>query len=131
MIDRLAARRNLKMSWTPWQIRCDTCGRFVRWGEEDTSAPFDTAALEPPDDEHYCPRCARELEEYYVEQGWVPNDWIKAGWQRRAAARLGLVEAKMGPRTAWTSWFKPDKVPDGWILVSKEPSHPESEKADD
>jgi hypothetical protein len=96
-----------------WSPRCCICGRFVKY-DCDRSTPFGGPTdFEPPDEEYYCAACERDQEEYYVKQGWVPSDWLKARWQRRAAKRLGLVEA--GPKgAAWSSWKTPEELPDGW-----------------
>jgi len=98
-------------------LKCCMCGRFTSYHWAEESAPFGNANdLEPPDSEFFCPSCAKEQEDYYVKAGWVPSPWHKAPWMDRAAKRLGLVEA--GPSgAAWSKYFHPDKLPDGYEVV--------------
>jgi hypothetical protein len=91
---------------------CCVCGRFCSWSA-DRSAPFNSMAVGPPEEEFYCDRCAKAQEEHYVNAGWVPNSWIKADWERRAAKRLGFIEVALS-RAAWTQWSSPDKIPEGF-----------------
>ena len=65
--------------------------------------------LEPPDEEFYCDECAKHEEERAVERGWVPNNWRKAQWERRAAERLGLEEVVPSKGAAWTMFKPKDK----------------------
>jgi hypothetical protein len=80
----------------PWPFRCYECGQFVK-ANADYSVPFGGPCdYEPPDQQDYCDKCAKRLEDYYVEAGWVPDDWLRAGWQVRAAERLGYTFRERG-----------------------------------
>ena len=75
------------------QPKCCYCGRFVRW-DADVSSPFGGALdVDPPDPEHYCPGCAKRLEDEAVAKGGLSPNWIPAEWERRAAKRMQEVES--------------------------------------
>lgn len=97
-----------------WDIHCCVCGKFCV--PADSNTPFGSCQdLEPPDEEFYCARCVKNEEEHAIKTGRIPVYWQKAGWQLRAAKKLGLVQA--GPEgAAWSHWFKEDKVPEGYTI---------------
>ena len=99
------------------RLRCGECGRFMA-GVADSSTPFgDCTMSEPPDDEYYCAPCALRLEEEAVQRDYLPDNWIPAAWERRAAQRLGLV--RVGPKgAAWAHWSPPDRIPEGYEMRS-------------
>jgi hypothetical protein len=77
-------------------LRCHECGRFVK-PSADYSVPFGGPCdLEPPPEQYYCESCSKRLEEHYVLSGWVPDDWLRANWQSRAAKRLNYKFRERG-----------------------------------
>jgi len=83
------------MNWR-WDFHCYECGRFVK-SSSDSSIPFGGPCdYEPPPEQFYCERCAKRLEDHYVQAGWVPDDWLRAAWQVRAAERLGYKFRERG-----------------------------------
>jgi len=95
-----------------YDTKCSVCGHFCK-SVADYSIPFSTGGFEEGKLKYYCDKCAKTQEEYYVSQGWVPNSWVKAKWERRVAQRLGFVEICCD-NSVWTYWLKGDvKIPKG------------------
>jgi hypothetical protein len=93
-------------------MKCCVCGRFCK-SDADYSSPFNPGGFEEAASQYYCDKCAKEQEEYYVTQGWVPNSWLKSKWERRVADRLGFMEICCD-NAAWTYWLKGNvKIPKG------------------
>ena len=100
-------------SMRAFYFRCARCGSFLPYDSNryDESTSFGGCEdTEPPDAACICLRCAKYNEDRAVERGWVPNDWRKADWQRRAAKRLGWREVRNSKYTAWTFWLKPEEA---------------------
>ncbi len=97
-------------------ITCGHCGRFCVPADEYT--PFGGVTdLEPPDEVYLCAGCAAAEEEELVRMYQGANimcgNWQKSNAERRAAKRLGMVLA--GPKgAAWSLFFAPDAIPDGY-----------------
>ena len=95
--------------------RCCSCGRF---GVADEYTPFGTSLdVEPPDPMMFCHRCAVDAENEIVSNTSPPRipywPWRPSAFQRRAAMRLGMIEA--GPRSAaWSCLFWPGFVPNDY-----------------
>ena len=57
-------------------IRCNYCGRFIGYGARWNYTPFDSTAVEPPDDVNICLRCYGGLSEDDVVRikaiAWLP-----------------------------------------------------------
>lgn len=103
-----------------YRHQCCICGKFCKWDCDSSNSFGSCVDQEPPDAEYYCGKCEKEQEYYYVKQGWVPNDWIKSRWQRRAAQRLEMIEIKL-QHAAWTQWHKKDTpLPKDFICIAKE-----------
>jgi 5-methylcytosine-specific restriction endonuclease McrA len=101
---------------TKWSFHCAYCGRFVSWGA-DHFTPFASGeALDPPDDEYLCKRCARREYVEAIRERRLPTHWHPAKWEYRAAKKLGFVRA--GPSgAAWTHWFAPNSLPTGYEML--------------
>lgn len=97
--------------------QCSVCGQFCK--VTDSGVPFgNSTSTEPPDDELFCERCAKNSYDTCIANGRpLGGYWIKPLWEKRAAKQLGYVLA--GPKgAAWATWFKPDAVPVGYELHS-------------
>ena len=57
-------------------IRCNYCGRFIGYKTRWVYTPFDSMAVEPPDDVNICVRCYEGLTEEDIvlikRIAWLP-----------------------------------------------------------
>lgn len=97
-------------------MKCSECGKFCK--PYDRGVPFGGESdLDPPDDDFYCEKCARYLENYYCEKKWVPDYWTRPRWSIRAAKKIGLI--LISPKGAsWSCWHNKSKpLPEGYVVV--------------
>ena len=60
-------------------IKCSECGRFCK--PCDRGVPFGSiTSTEPPDEEYFCEKCSKKLEQYYLNKKRIPQYWIKPNW---------------------------------------------------
>lgn len=86
------------MSYTKnWHIRCDSCGRFcIPYDEETPFGCDDYDNPEPHEPYHYCEKCAKNLEEYYMNEFREYRENVIGSWQKsnaeiKAAEKYGYV----------------------------------------
>lgn len=85
---------------------CCYCGQFVKH-DADSSTPFGRSYdVEPRAPEYYCEAHAKSCYEYHVKNKWLPTNWIKSDWERRAAETLGYEE-HYREGYSWSIWRKP------------------------
>jgi len=88
-----------------YTFRCCVCGRFTDY-KSDYSVPFGGYEdYEPPDEEYYCKKCIKDMINWCLKTGFVPQSWIPAKWEIKVAHKLGFRRA--GPKgAAWSHWCR-------------------------